>query len=224
MSWFTPMALPRQPQSGQEMWLCGSRIVFLGGESIRALTPPAQSGASLGAAEAAATWQWSQPHRASATASAPAVSSGHDEVVAMQRRWSHEARLAVSERRAEPQYEPQQNFQKPQDTVVGIGSATVAHAVDVSDATRLSVPREALRRMAQAAQATNRSESEIWAEAAREWLARRVRSVEDGTDNEPPPAAPAAASLPLRPRVRSWKAIDALLVELRAPQADTSVA
>jgi hypothetical protein len=63
--------------------------------------------------------------------------------------------------------------------------------------------------MSEAAWATGRGEEEIWIEAAREWLRRRLR------DDEPPPTAPASA-WPSDPRItRTWAAIDALVAELR---------
>ncbi|HEX6121550.1 MAG TPA: hypothetical protein VFY89_00245 [Ktedonobacterales bacterium] len=71
------------------------------------------------------------------------------------------------------------------------------------------VPRDVLRMMAEAAWAAGCSEEEIWIEAAREWLRRRLR------DDDPPPTAPASA-WPSHPRAtRAWAAIDALVAELR---------
>lgn len=79
----------------------------------------------------------------------------------------------------------------------------------------LRVPRDVLRCMAEAAWAAGRSEEEIWIEAAREWLRRRIR------DDEPPPTTPAAA-WPLPPRAAdTWAAIDALVAELR-PRLSTA--
>ena len=120
-------------------------------------------------------------------------------------------------------------------------SATVATAAHITtpDIHCLRAPRETLRQMKWVAAELGRSESEVWAEAAHEWLARREgaiyllddepcvrlsgsRAVEDDRDDEPPPAAPAALPLPLRPH-RSWTAIDALLADLRAT-GDPSVA
>lgn len=72
-------------------------------------------------------------------------------------------------------------------------------------------PAEVLARMSAAAAAQGRSESDVWVEAAREWLRRR----------EIAPVAPPTASTPpvsaSRRVARVWDAIDALLVELRAP-------
>jgi hypothetical protein len=71
------------------------------------------------------------------------------------------------------------------------------------------VPRDVLRMMAEAAWAAGCSEEELWIEAAREWLRRRLR------DDEPPPTAPASV-WPSHPRAtRAWAAIDALVAELR---------
>lgn len=72
-------------------------------------------------------------------------------------------------------------------------------------------PAEVLARMSAAASTQGRSESDVWVEAAREWLRRR----------EIAPVAPPTASAPpvsaTRRVTRVWDAIDALLVELRAP-------
>ena len=85
-----------------------------------------------------------------------------------------------------------------------VGSATTPPAAptptlaeDVTDA------------IAQAARASGRTEYDVWLEAAREWLSRRAY------DDEPPPTAPAAASLPHPRRQRTWAEIDTLLGDLR---------
>jgi hypothetical protein len=77
---------------------------------------------------------------------------------------------------------------------------------------RVHVSRELRAEMAQMARALGRSEDEIWAEAAREWLLRRMRN------DEPPPTTPAAASLPNPRTRRMWSEIDAMLAELRHPR------
>lgn len=79
-------------------------------------------------------------------------------------------------------------------------------------ATALRIPATVLRRMAAAAHACGRSEADIWAEAAEEWLTRYA------LDNDPQPPTPAAAALSLPRPARSWNAIDALLTELRASE------
>jgi hypothetical protein len=76
-----------------------------------------------------------------------------------------------------------------------------------------------LRAMSLAAQAKGCPESEIWAEAAREWLMRHL-----GDDPEPPTPG---ASAPVRrvereSRLRCWSAIDVLLRDLRAPLPSTT--
>jgi hypothetical protein len=75
-----------------------------------------------------------------------------------------------------------------------------------------------LRAMSQAAAATGRAEGEIWAEAAREWLARHAEN-----DPEPPtPGATAPARKAERDtRLCSWAAIDVLMRDLRAPLPTT---
>ena len=78
--------------------------------------------------------------------------------------------------------------------------------------TRLHVAPELRAEMAGMAEALGRSEDDIWAEAAREWLLRRLRN------DEPPPTTPAAASLP-NPRTHQlWSEIDVMLAELRQPR------
>lgn len=78
--------------------------------------------------------------------------------------------------------------------------------------TALRIPATVLRRMAAAAHACGRSEADIWAEAAEEWLTRYM------LDDEPQPPTPAAAALSVPRPPRSWSAIDALLTELRASE------
>lgn len=73
------------------------------------------------------------------------------------------------------------------------------------------VPPLLLEEMCAAAQARGRSLSEIWAEAAREWLRQHAHSSTD----EPQPPTPAAAALPIPKPARSWAAIDAVLADLR---------
>lgn len=82
------------------------------------------------------------------------------------------------------------------------------HAV----ATHLIVTRELRAEMAEMALAMGRSEDEIWAEAAREWLIRRMRN------DEPPPTTPAAAPIPNVRTRRLWGEIDAMLADLRRPR------
>lgn len=75
-------------------------------------------------------------------------------------------------------------------------------------------PIELLARMTEAARAQGRSESDVWVEAAREWLRGR-----EGAPNTPP-AAPACLAAPVAPprrHARVWDEIDSLLSELRAP-------
>jgi hypothetical protein len=85
-------------------------------------------------------------------------------------------------------------------------------------ATRLGVARELRDEMAEMARMMGRSEDDIWAEAAREWLMRRLRN--DG----PPPTTPAAAPVPGARPSRMWNEIDELLTELRHPRYITAPA
>ncbi len=79
-------------------------------------------------------------------------------------------------------------------------------------ATQLLVARDLRSEMAEMAHALGRSEDDIWAEAAREWLGRRLRN------DEPPPTTPAAAPVPNVRTSRMWSEIDAMLAELRHPR------
>lgn len=78
----------------------------------------------------------------------------------------------------------------------------------------ISIPAGVLREMREAARASGRSESVVWAEAAREWLRRRQHD-----DGPLPPAPPAA--LPVPRRARSWETIDAVLADLRQRERST---
>lgn len=77
------------------------------------------------------------------------------------------------------------------------------------EASVVRIPAEIVRAMAQAARNSGRSERELWAEAAREWLNSRSHG------DEPPPATP--APLPVAGPARSWDEIDGLLAQLRLP-------
>jgi hypothetical protein len=85
-------------------------------------------------------------------------------------------------------------------------------------APRRDVARELRAEMAEMARVMGRSEDDIWAEAAREWLMRRLRN--DG----PPPTTPAAAPVPGARPSRMWNEIDELLSELRHPRYITAPA
>jgi hypothetical protein len=106
---------------------------------------------------------------------------------------------------------------------VGCVTTTITESAgdDELFAARLGVACDLRAEMAEMAHVMGRSEDDIWAEAAREWLMRRLRN--DG----PPPTTPAAAPVPgTRPR-RIWNEIDEMLAELRhrryvaAPAAPT---
>ncbi len=71
------------------------------------------------------------------------------------------------------------------------------------------VPVALLREMTAAAYRAGRTEGEVWAEAARLWLERRMRG--DG----PQPPDPAAPAMPLPRRSRAWSGVDAVMSELR---------
>lgn len=97
---------------------------------------------------------------------------------------------------------------RPQSTTA-TGERSQPRRVATS-ASAVRIPESVLRTMREAAWSEGRTESEIWAEAARQWLMRRVR------DDEPQPPTPAAAALPVPRIAHAWHAIDALLGELRA--------
>jgi hypothetical protein len=80
------------------------------------------------------------------------------------------------------------------------------------------IPADLLRRMSREARLTGKSESEVWAEAARAWLAGR------GRDDDLPPTPPAAAQPCPRRERAAWVAIDALLIDLRVPAREPAVA
>ncbi len=91
--------------------------------------------------------------------------------------------------------------------------AAAARAAVARGGACLRAPVEVLSQMSAAARAAGRSESEVWVEAAREWLRRR--------EGEPgaPPAAAQPVAMPPRRVTRAWDDIDALLIALRAPAA-----
>ena len=74
-------------------------------------------------------------------------------------------------------------------------------------ATVVRIPAEIVRAMSLVARNSGRSERELWAEAAREWLYSRSHG------DDPPPATPAAMPV----ASRSWDEIDGLLARLREP-------
>ncbi len=98
----------------------------------------------------------------------------------------------------------------PQRPSVQGNGAAVPRRLPAPAGARLRAPVELLSQMAEAARAQGRSESEVWVEAAREWLTPRESAP------AAPPAAPATVARPRRV-ARAWDDIDALLVELRAP-------
>ena len=205
MSWLRLMIPTPERQSAGD-------ILFLGGGSVRTLVPSAAQSSipttdqrgSLGTARAGTHWTWATPTRSDDARRGP---------VALPTQPFGEG--GPSSRRSAKRDYPWPSGHEP-------ASATVAVAQDIHC---LRTPRDTMRQMELVAARLGRSESEVWSEAAHEWLARRAGVVmlfDDDRDDDPPPAAPTALPLPLRPQ-RSWTAIDALLADLRAP-ADPSVA
>lgn len=98
-------------------------------------------------------------------------------------------------------------------------AAAVERTASARAARHLRAPLDVLRQMSEAARVSGLSESEVWVEAAREWLRRR--------EGEPgaAPAAPVAPAQLERPAAsqrrgaRRWDEIDALLIALRGPAA-----
>ncbi|HKV83786.1 MAG TPA: hypothetical protein VJN88_04475 [Ktedonobacterales bacterium] len=82
---------------------------------------------------------------------------------------------------------------------------------EIATASVVRIPADIVRAMTAAARNTGRSERELWAEAAREWLNSRAHG------DEPPPATPAAA---LPSVTRSWDEIDSLMAQLRQPATE----
>lgn len=80
------------------------------------------------------------------------------------------------------------------------------------------IPVDLIRRMSLEARLSGKSESEVWAEAARAWLSRRER------DDDLPPTPPAAAQPCPRRERTAWVAIDALLIDLRARSCEPTAA
>jgi hypothetical protein len=80
---------------------------------------------------------------------------------------------------------------------------------EIVAASVVRIPADIVRAMTAAARNTGRSERELWAEAAREWLNSRAHG------DEPPPATPAAA---LPSVTRNWDEIDSLMAQLRRPE------
>lgn len=98
-------------------------------------------------------------------------------------------------------------------------AAQPRRAASAQPGANLRAPVELLARMSEAAQARGLSESDVWVEAAREWLRRR-----EGEAGAAPvaPVAPAHAEpsvAPIRRSARRWDEIDALLIELRRAAA-----
>jgi len=201
-------------------------ILFLGGGGVvRALIPGATSpvredcvvarqphgDTNLGTARAGTRWAWAAPTERS---NSLAQQEPSDPIRPMLRPFNAESRPTPSDTWAHATRPYTQN-------ATSGGGAGVAP----QDIHCLRAPRDTMRQMELVAARLGRSESEVWAEAAREWLDHRAGVImlrDDDRDDEPPPAAPAALPQPLRP-TRSWTAIDALLADLRAP-ADPSVA
>ncbi len=100
----------------------------------------------------------------------------------------------------------------PEHRFPGRMDATLAPAPARGENVIVRVPTALLREMTRAARMAGRSEGELWADAAREWLARRSRG------DEPQPPDPSAPALPLPRPDRSWSAIDSVLAELRRPR------
>lgn len=88
---------------------------------------------------------------------------------------------------------------------------------------RLRAPRNILARMAGAAGALGRSESDIWIEAAREWLSRHEPESSGGGGSRFAPALTPADGQWAR-RSRAWRDIDGVLADLRdAPRSTSDV-
>jgi hypothetical protein len=80
----------------------------------------------------------------------------------------------------------------------------------IEQSVTVSVPARIKLKMAQLARVNGRSEDDLWAEAADNWLSSH------SFDDKPLPPAPAAA-LAVPNNQRSWDTIDELLSALRRP-------
>lgn len=96
-------------------------------------------------------------------------------------------------------------------SVAPIAAAPVASVAPAPKVAAVRIPPLLLEEMSTAAHLCGRSLSDIWAEAAREWLRRHAHEHEP----EPQPPTPAAAALAVPRPTRSWAAIDTVLAELR---------
>ncbi|MGH2515998.1 MAG: hypothetical protein ACRDHP_10120, partial [Ktedonobacterales bacterium] len=94
-----------------------------------------------------------------------------------------------------------------------------ASSVPPARETAVRVPPLLLKEMSAAASARGRSLSEVWTEAARDWLLRQHPH-----EDEPQPPTPAAAALAIPKPARSWAAIDAALADLRRVPHDAPAA
>ena len=97
----------------------------------------------------------------------------------------------------------------------------VAEAIVVSppvEPAHVRIPADLVRRMSLEARLSGKSESDVWAEAARTWLQRRA------CDDDFPPTPPAAAQPCPRRERTAWVAIDALLIDLRARTCEPAAA
>ncbi|MGH2502596.1 MAG: hypothetical protein ACRDID_08790, partial [Ktedonobacterales bacterium] len=94
-------------------------------------------------------------------------------------------------------------------------AAASMRAAPAQPGASLRAPVELLARMSEAARACGRSESDVWVEAAREWLRRR--DSETGAAPVAPitPAQSEPSAASTRRSARRWDEIDALLFELR---------
>lgn len=90
-----------------------------------------------------------------------------------------------------------------------IGTKSAQSALPARETAAVRIPHVLLEEMSLAASTCGQSLSDIWAEAAREWLAQHAR------EDEPQPPTPAGAALAIPRPMRSWAAIDAALAALR---------
>ncbi|MEO7000970.1 MAG: hypothetical protein ABI068_04125, partial [Ktedonobacterales bacterium] len=220
MSWLRAMSCAPVRQGMRD-------ILFLGGGGIvRAIISPttsitsntstttqaANNRASLGAARAGTHWGWASATERDGSQPTGNAPSGPRPPTVLRPFKAESLPIGTRASAAGGPYSEIVEITKHNQNAI---SGAVEQRSMPQDIHCLRAPRETLQHMERMASMLGRSESEVWAEAARDWLARRDNAIalldadssvglsrlrsRDDRDDEPPPAAPAALPLPLRP-------------------------
>lgn len=154
--------------------------------------PAAHSGQQgLGSAQAGPTWRWAERARTASHAALPAQPP-------------------------RPMRDDAALLSRPAAAATMPASDHMAPMAAPRSRTEVRIAPALLRAMETTAAARGRQVSELWAEAAREWL---LRHAQDDDPQPPSPATAAPRSIAALPaRDRCWTAIDVLLGDLRAPR------